>query len=87
LAIHEVRILPEQLVHAVAGQADERLIGKNDGIARQGGVGHEHRHAGPPNGFDKHPALLPNSLHVAFGDGSLRGVRLVLLKLVHGNPV
>ena len=83
-AIHEVRVLPEQLVHAVAGQIDEGLVGKNDRVAGQGGVSHEHRHAGPPNGLDEQATLLPNGFDVAFGDGSFGGIRLVLLKLVHG---
>ena len=83
-AVHEVRVLTEQLVHGVAGQVDERLVGKDDGVAGQGGIGHEHRHAGPPDGLDEQATLLPHGFDVPFGDGSLRGVRLVLVKLVHG---
>jgi hypothetical protein len=79
-----VRVLPEQLVHAVAGQAEERLVGKNNGIAAQGSVSHEHWHASPANGLDEQTTLLPDGVDMAFGDGPFRGICLVLLELVHG---
>ena len=81
-----MRILSEELIHAVARQVDERLVGENDRIARQGGVGHEHRHAGPANGFHEQATLLPYGFDVPFGDGPLGGINLVLLELVHGQP-
>src|SRR5215213_4629493 len=87
LPVHEMRILPEQFVDRVAGQLDEGLVGKGDGVAGQGRVGNQHRHAGHPYGFDEHAALLPNGLKVALGASPLGGVRHVLLELVHAYPV
>jgi hypothetical protein len=86
-AIHKVRILPEQLVHAVAGQINEGLVGNNDRITGQRRVGHEHRHAGPPNSLYEHTTLLADRFDVALRHGPFRGVRLVLLKSFMSNPV
>ena len=87
IAVHEMRLLPEQLVERVAGQIDEGLIGENDRIAAQGGVGHDHRHAGDANSLDEHAALFANRLEVPLGQRPLSRVGHILLKFVHDDQV
>ena len=81
--IHEVRVLPEQLLLRVAGQVGEGPIDEDDRVARKRGVGDEHRHTGHPDRFDEHAALLSHGLHVPLRQGPLGRVGQVVLEFIH----
>src|SRR3954469_268016 len=83
LAVHEMWVLPEQLVLGVAGELDEGPIGEGDRITGQGGVGDEHRHSGQANGLDENAPLFSNILDVALRRSPLVRSRKVVLESVH----
>src|SRR3954451_14085625 len=80
LAVHEMRVLPEQLVLGVAGELDAGPIGEDDRIAGQGSVGDKHRRPSQANGLDEHAPLFSNILDVALRRRSLVRSRKILVR-------
>jgi hypothetical protein len=66
LAVHEEGLLAQHVRDVVARQAQERLVGEDDGIAGQRWVGHRHGHAGGAHGLNEDPTLLPQPLDRGF---------------------
>lgn len=79
-AVQEVRLLAKHLVHRIAGQPQEGVVGEHDGVAGQARGGDRHGHARGAHRLHEHPAFQPQAFDAALGGRALRRARLVGLE-------
>ena len=82
-AVHEKGLLTQNLVETVTGKIQKRLIGKDDRITGQIGIGHRHGHSRGTDGFNEDAAPQAHLLDRSFNVRSCGSGRHFRLESVH----